>query len=110
MVGSTSHVTFNLLQRWCTALHVEKRMNIIILKHKQTQERPSCVQAESPTACLKNVSHFSISSLLHHITRLDNTIMGTEENSNYKPEGHNVIEWLREQALELDLFWKLPAT
>lgn len=33
--------------------------------------------------------------------------MGTEENSNYKQEGHNVGEWLRAQALELDLFWEL---
>lgn len=88
-------------------------MNIIILKHKQTQERPSCIQAESPTACLKNVSHYGNLFLHSYITlllKLDNTIMGTEENSNYKQEGHNVAEWLRAQALEIDLFWKLSAT
>lgn len=74
-------------------------MNIIILKHKH-----SCIQAESPIACLKNVSYYDNLFLHSYITlllKLDNTIMGTEENSNYKQEGHNVAEWLRAQALEL---------
>lgn len=68
-------------------------MSTITFKHKQTQERSCYIRAESPTAHLKQLSHYGYLFLCSYIKLLLNTTdystMWTDENSKYKQEGDN---------------------